>query len=79
MEYSNVTSSWSKEEVDSWYEGQEGWDEYGGEWGNEWYDRLVVSFKFKKEWTYQELVDSVNEDIKQELSIEDIFVKYAKP
>ncbi len=78
MEYSNVTSKWTKEEVDSWYEGKPEWDEYGGEWGNEWYDRLVVSFKFEKEWTYQELVDSVDEDIKQELSIEDIFVKYSK-
>tara|TARA_R100001443_G_C3347320_1_gene175932 strand:- start:29 stop:313 length:285 start_codon:yes stop_codon:yes gene_type:complete len=76
----NITARWSSDERRKWNdcEGRKEWFEYKG-WGDEWVSDLVDIWEFMtpySEYSCDQLITSVQEDIDNDLELDDIFSKY---
>lgn len=67
----SVYSNWSEEEHDEYYSKE--WSV--GDW--DFWDNFCCC-EFKDEWTYQDLIKSLESDFEESLSLEEIMVKYHK-
>lgn len=53
------------------------WTTYDVDQG-EWWDDLAWCVDHKKEWKVEDLIDSVEEDMKNKVSVNELFLKYSK-
>ena len=67
----SVYSKWTDEEKDEYYSKE--WS--FGDW--DYWDNFCCC-EFKDEWTYEDLIKSLESDFEQSLSLEEIMVKYIK-
>ncbi len=65
----SVYSKWTDAQKDTFY--CEAWGV--GDW--DWWDDFANS-EFKEEWTFDDLVQALKEDIDESLSLDEIKVKY---
>lgn len=70
-----VFLQWSEEEINKWYDID--WSNYdkGNLLGDDWWC-IFLDSNLEEEWTYENLYNAIMEDMKNELSVEDINEKY---
>ena len=81
MGFQKIYEKWSKAQFEGWYTYayENGWMEYGGKiYADEWFDYLLICTEFERHWEMEELRDSVQKDIENEMHIEEIFKKYSE-
>lgn len=70
-----VFLNWTEEEINKWYDID--WSNYdkGNPLGDDWW-YIFLDSNLEEEWTYENLYNAIMEDMKNELSVDDINEKY---